>query len=153
MFDGSQSQRYKQALSGERKLVGKEKGKMFWRTICCTKVVSNGGHNVYIHIWRHTIVYWLIFNNLLCVASAGFLRILLHLLMLSPRGGGGGGGWTYVGHLTSIAFPPSGIWLRIWVSGFGHLLFFAWRNVIKSHCLMCLSVRRCANHLGIELAW
>ena len=51
----------------------------------------------------------------------------------------------YVGIWHLLPSPPSGIWLRIWVPGWGSLLSFAQRNWTKSHHPMCLSVRSSAH--------
>ena len=60
--------------------------------------------------------------------------IVMHLSMLSPRGGGD------PGHIRGIwpllPSPPSGIWLRIWVPGWGRLLFLH-GGMRPSHVVPC----------------
>ena len=64
----------------------------------------------------------------------------MHLSMLSPRGD--------LGHMWGIwpllPFPPLGIWLRIWIPGWGHLLFLC-RGIGPSHIIPC--ARLCAARL------
>ena len=74
---------------------------------------------------------------------------VMHLSMLSPRG------ITLIdindlwGTWPLLPSPPSGIWLRIWVPGWGRLLFLRGRigpsHIVPRTCL-------CAGHLGIEVA-
>ena len=54
----------------------------------------------------------------------------MHLSMLSPRGGDPRHMW---GIRPLLPSPLSGIWLRIWVPGWGRLLFCARRNVQTQH--------------------
>ena len=69
-----------------------------------------------------------IYNILLCVR---------HLSMLSLRGGGA---WTYLGHLTSIAFPTLRNLTKNLCPRVGTFAFSVRRNGTKSHCTMCSSV-------------
>ena len=54
---------------------------------------------------------------------------------------GGGGPRTYVGNLTSFAFPILRKLTDIPGSQGGDVCSFAWRNGTKSYCPVCLSVR------------
>ena len=71
--------------------------------------------------------------------------VLIILSMLSPRGEDA---WAYVGHLTYIAFHILGIRLRIWVPGWGRLLFL-YGGMGASHIIPCAHLY--AGHLGIEV--
>ena len=63
---------------------------------------------------------------------------------IKPEGGGGGGGQMW-GIWPLLPSPPTGIWLRICVPGWGRLLFLR-GGMGPSHIVPC--ARLCVGHLG-----